>query len=143
MRQTEQMASTIVARAEAQNATVKGVAEASERRAEALLEANGLLPSVAAAIDEALSAVRCVAVSQVPVCLYGESVCYYCSSLVLITLRCQPCQEQYRREATYSKVERCQDFPFKAIDPLAAVLVRLSCISLTGSKLDLASKGGG
>lgn len=62
MAQTERMASALVARAEAQTTEAKGVAQASERQAEALREANEMLPSVEAAVQQALGAVRYVAV---------------------------------------------------------------------------------
>lgn len=64
MGQTVQQASAVVAGAEAHRAAAKEVARASERRAGALQEANGLLPSVNVAVDEALGAARCVAVRQ-------------------------------------------------------------------------------
>lgn len=58
MGQTEQMTYAVVARAEAQTTAAKEVAQASERQAMALRDANGLLPSVDAAVEQALGAVR-------------------------------------------------------------------------------------
>lgn len=58
MAQTEHTASAVVARAEAHTAAAKGLAQASERQAEALREAMDLLPSVEAAVGQALGAVR-------------------------------------------------------------------------------------
>lgn len=61
MRQTEQMISAVVSRAEAHATTAMGVARASERQAAALREANSLVPSVEEAVEKALGAVRYVA----------------------------------------------------------------------------------
>lgn len=68
------MASAVVARAEAHTVAAKGIAQASERQAEALREANGLLPSVAAAVEEALGAVRYVAVRLGVGCTCSQDV---------------------------------------------------------------------
>lgn len=62
MGQTERKASAVVAKAEAHTTAAKGVAQASERQEEALREAIGLLPSVEAAVEQALGALRYVAV---------------------------------------------------------------------------------
>lgn len=60
--QTEQVASAVAVRAKAHTAAAQEVAQTSGRQAEAVRDANALLPSVEAAAEQALGALRYVPV---------------------------------------------------------------------------------
>lgn len=57
--QTKRKASTVTSQASAVTNGAKSIAQASERQVEALGQANDLLPSVTAATEAALAALRC------------------------------------------------------------------------------------
>lgn len=58
--QAKRKTSAVTAQASAVTSGAKSIAQASERQLEALGQANDLLPSVTAATEEALAALRCV-----------------------------------------------------------------------------------
>lgn len=66
MEQTKRKASAVSAQASAVSNGAKSIAQAAERQLEALGKANDMVPSVAAATDEALTALRCHDASFLP-----------------------------------------------------------------------------
>lgn len=79
MEQTKRKASAVSAQASAVSSGAKGIAQAAERQLEALGKANDMFPSVTAATEEALAALRCLYVFYCAPPYLGRESSAYCA----------------------------------------------------------------